>query len=97
MPPGKGTLFSADEEATVSITLAVLSLLGAAVGLGCLVAAVRLWRALKWEVVDDDQLHDRIAAGRSPGGNRLKAWLKPRTRLLTYRRDRRGRFRRYRH
>jgi hypothetical protein len=71
-------------------------LLSALIGLGCLLGGVWLLRSLRWEIVDDDQVNDRIGHGvkRVPGW--LRGWIKPRAPLLTYRRDERGRFRRYR-
>ena len=68
--------------------------LTAAIGIACLFGVVWMLRSLRWEVVDDDQLHDRIGRGR--GGTWFTAWFRPRSQMLTYRRDERGRFRRYR-
>jgi hypothetical protein len=80
----------------VSATFIILVVLSGAVGVCALLALAWLWRTLRWEVVDDDALHYEVSRGRSAGRSWLKAWLKPKPRLLTYRRDRLGRFRRYR-
>jgi hypothetical protein len=74
----------------------IVSAVAGAIGIASLAALAWLWRALKWEVVDDDQLHYRIARGRLPRRGWLKGWIKPKNPLLTYRRDEQGRFRRYR-
>jgi hypothetical protein len=60
---------------------------------GLMILACR-WLARSWEVVSDDDLrdHDGIDAFRLC----VAGWLSPGTRRLTYRRDRRGRFRRHR-
>jgi hypothetical protein len=80
----------------VSATVIILILLSATVGIGCLLTGIWLWRALKWEVVDDDELHERISPDGWSRRKWLGSWFKPKPPLLTYRRDRRGRFRRYR-
>jgi hypothetical protein len=72
------------------------------IGLGAVIVvtvawAAWSWLARSWEVLDDDALVDRLAVTpASPGlWMRLTRWLNlggpPR---LTYRRDKRGRFRR---
>jgi hypothetical protein len=61
----------------------------AAVGVGGLAVLVWLWLSASWEVLDDDQLHEL-----SHGTGWLRGWLRPRQRQLSYRRDKRGRFRR---
>lgn len=77
----------------VFIALTVLAL----VIVLCTVAAFAwLFRTLKWEVVEDEELFYRTAPSHASGWSWLRAWLKPRPRQLTYRRDRRGRFRRHR-
>lgn len=75
------------------VALSVLAL----VVIACTVAAFAwLFRTLKWEVVEDDEFRYRAAQSRAPGWAWLSAWLTPRPRQLTYRRDHRGRFRRHR-
>ena len=78
----------------MSAALIILVVLAAAIGIACLLGVVWMLRTLRWEVVEDDQLHDRIGRGR--GGHWFTAWFRPRSPMLTYRRDERGRFRRYR-
>ena len=80
----------------MSATVIILILLSATVGIGCLLTGIWLWRALNWEVVDDDDLHERISPGAWSRRKWLRGLLKSKPPLLTYRRDRRGRFRRYR-
>ena len=67
----------------------------------CLLLALAwLWLARSWEVLDDDQLHERLAAAPDAPGPalwfRMRRWFGSRPLQLTYRRDRRGRFRRIR-
>ncbi len=75
--------------------LAVVAALALVVALW---AAVR-WLARSWQVLDDDQLAEKLEA---PGGQSPALWLLVRgwfaggPRRLTYRRDARGRFRRVR-
>ena len=57
------------------------------------------WLTGAWEVLDDDQLHDKLGGERAPPSPLF--WLRLTGRLrqhrqLTYRRDKRGRFRRFR-
>lgn len=78
----------------VSATVLVLIVLSVAVGTGCLLGVIWMVRTLRWEVVEDDQFHDRLA-GRN-GRRWFGTWFGPRSPMLTYRRDERGRFRRYR-
>lgn len=52
------------------------------------------WFARSWEVVDDEAFLDRERGAHF--WFHIKGWLKPGARQLTYRRDTRGRFRRYR-
>lgn len=77
----------------VFVALTVLALLI----IVCTVAAFTwLFRTLKWEVVEDEEFQYSAAQSRAWGWSWLRAWLKPKPRQLTYRRDRRGRFRRHR-
>lgn len=77
----------------VFIALTVLAL----IVLVCTVAALTwLFRTLKWEVIEDEEFQSGAAQSRAWTWSGLKAWLKPKPRLLTYRRDHRGRFRRHR-
>ncbi|MBT2134534.1 hypothetical protein KK137_09330 [Croceibacterium sp. LX-88] len=69
--------------ATLTIVTAMFAVLA------ILVAAV-LWLARSWEVVDDDRKIHRLY--REAG---LRGWFSRAPRLLTYRRDGRGRFRRH--
>ena len=66
-----------------------------------LVWAAGRWLARSWELLDDDQLSDKLAGRGHPevpaAWLRLRGWLAGGPRRLTYRRDRRGRFRRIRH
>jgi hypothetical protein len=84
----------------VSATLIILTGLFAAVTIGAVVALMWLGRGLRWEMVEDDQLdYERRHRGASAAFRawlRRHAWLGAKRRLLTYRRDDRGRFRRYR-
>jgi hypothetical protein len=75
--------------------LTIVAVLGGLLGLGALAALWWLGRSLTWSTIDDDAPAD--GAPRHPVLPLwLTAWLRPRSRLLTYRRDERGRFRRYR-
>lgn len=71
-----------------------------AIVLGVALWAAGRWLARSWEVLDDDQLADKLAgqgAPQSPGlWLLMRGWLTGGPRKLTYRRDRRGRFRRIR-
>ncbi len=71
-----------------------------AIGLGLLLWTAGRWLTRSWEVLDDDQLADKLAghgAAESPGLWLLvRGWLAGGPRRLTYRRDKRGRFRRVR-
>lgn len=77
---------------TILITLAIVAGL-----LGLSAAAALLWlgRTLHWSTIDDDQLDFSAPAGRGKF-RRFTSWMKPRDHLLTYRRDRLGRFRKHR-
>jgi hypothetical protein len=64
--------------------------------IGAAAAALPLWLAARWlgrswEVLDDDQLSDKLAGPERLG---LRGWFTRKPRRLTYRRDERGRFRR---
>ena len=70
-----------------------------AIMLGLLLWAAGRWLASSWEVLDDDQLAERLTgkgATHSPMWLRVRGWLAGGPRRLTYRRDERGRFRRVR-
>jgi hypothetical protein len=75
--------------------LIIIAALAGLLGLGALAALLWLGRSLSWSTIEDDE----PAAG-TPRHRGLPlwltAWLRPRRDLLTYRRDERGRFRRYR-
>ena len=68
-----------------------------AVGVALLLYLAWRWLAQSWEVLDDDQLSDKLSgpARHSPGvWMRMLGWFNPRgPRRLTYRRDKLGRFR----
>ena len=56
------------------------------------------WLAGSWELIDDDQLHERLAGTadpkRTPGlWLRMLGWFGGGPKRLTYRRDKLGRFR----
>lgn len=72
------------------------TVLAGAIIIGTAAAFAWLFATLKWDVLDDDQ----IQFGRTPvyasGWDWAKAKLKQRPRMLTYRRDNLGRFRRHR-
>ena len=58
------------------------------------------WLASSWELLDDDQLSEKLAprgSGHSPAvWLRVRGWFSGGPRRLTYRRDKLGRFRRIR-
>jgi hypothetical protein len=78
----------------VSALLIAVMVSFAALGFAALFVLARLSRALRWEQVDDDRLHHELSTTR--GWAMLRGWFTPRHRLLTYRRDALGRFRRHR-
>ena len=71
-----------------------------AIAVGLLLWAGGRWLAHSWEVLDDDQVAEKLAPQGSPHSStlwlRLSGWLTGGPRRLTYRRDKRGRFRRIR-
>ena len=70
-----------------------------AVGVALLLWLAWTWLARSWEVLDDDQLSEKLSSpvGRSPRlWLRMRSWFERGPRRLTYRRDERGRFRRIR-
>ena len=70
-----------------------------AIALGLLLWAGGRWLARSWEVLDDDQVTEKLAPQGSQSSTvwlRLSGWLTGGPRRLTYRRDKRGRFRRIR-
>jgi hypothetical protein len=71
-----------------------------AAALGLLLWAAGRWLARSWEVLDDDQLAARLAPHARSASPALwllvRGWLSGGPRRLTYRRDKRGRFRRVR-
>jgi hypothetical protein len=79
--------------AVLSIALTVL---GCILVFGTVAALAWLLRNISWEVLDDDQLDYGMPTHRVNGWNFAKNWLKARPRMLTYRRDSQGRFRRHR-
>lgn len=70
----------------------------AVIGVGSLLWLAWRWLARSWEVLDDDQLSEKLAdATHSPvAWLRMRGWFTRKPRQLTYRRDERGRFRRVR-
>jgi hypothetical protein len=71
-----------------------------AVGAGILLWGAGRWLATSWEVLDDDQLSEKLAPrGKSPSAAvwfQIRGWFAGGPRRLTYRRDKLGRFRRIR-
>ena len=80
----------------MSFAVLVLIVLLVGVGIVCLAGCAWMLRSLRWEVVEDDDLHDHTGRKRAGALGWLTAWLRPKALLLTYRRDERGRFRRHR-
>lgn len=70
--------------------LATFTIVTALTALVVIAGAVGLWLARSWEVIDDDRKVHRLF--REAG---LRGWFRRAPRLLTYRRDGRGRFRRH--
>ena len=70
-----------------------------AIGVGLLLWAASRWLARSWEVLDDDQLSEKLLGPvpHSPAvWMRILGWFTRGPRRLTYRRDERGRFRKIR-
>lgn len=70
-----------------------------AIAVGLLVWLGSLWLARSWEVLDDDQLSEKLADHPdhpSTAWLRMLGWFSRGPRRLTYRRDERGRFRKVR-
>ena len=68
-----------------------------AIGVGLLLWLAWLWLARSWEVLDDDQLSEKLSGPvpHSPAvWMRILGWFTRGPRRLPYRRDERGRFRR---
>ena len=67
-----------------------------AVGVGLLLWLAWLWLARSWEVLDDDQLSEKLSSPAKQSSAhwlRMLGWFRRGPRRLTYRRDERGRFR----
>jgi hypothetical protein len=71
-----------------------------AIGVGAVLWMSARWVASSWEVLDDDQLSEKLAprgSGHSPAmWFRMRGWFSGGPRRLTYRRDKLGRFRKIR-
>jgi hypothetical protein len=71
-----------------------------AIALALILWSAGRWLTRAWEVLDDDQLTEKLAGqGVSPSPAlwfRVRGWFTGGPRRLTYRRDKRGRFRRIR-
>jgi hypothetical protein len=74
----------------------ILTVLCIAVGFLAIMLGLWLVRTLRWETVEDDRMEFGPGQGRAPGRGWFRGLIASRQRLLTYRRDRRGRFRRHR-
>ena len=85
--------------AAVSVAWIIAGVVAAAVGLARWFGG--RWLSGSWEVLDDHGVHERLLG---PGGPRhspglwlrLNRWINRKPLRLTYRRDKRGRFRRTR-
>ena len=74
----------------------IISVVFGAAGVALLLWLAWLWLARSWEVLDDDQLSEKLSGReqRSPmAWLRMIGWFTAGPRQLTYRRDERGRFR----
>jgi len=71
-----------------------------AIGAGALLWSGGRWLANSWEILDDDQLSEKLAPRGSSHSAavwlRVRGWFTGGPRRLTYRRDKLGRFRRIR-
>ena len=72
-----------------------------AIGFCLLLWLASLWLTRSWEVLDDDQLSEKLSGPSHPQHSpavwmRMLGWFRRGPRRLTYRRDERGRFRRIR-
>ena len=70
-----------------------------AIGLGLLLWLASRWLARSWEVLDDDQLSEKLSdrtRHSSAFWLLMESWFGRGPRRLTYRRDEKGRFRRIR-
>lgn len=71
-----------------------------AIGAGALLWGSARWLASSWEILDDDQLSEKLGPqGASQSAAmwlRVRGWFSGGPRRLTYRRDKLGRFRRIR-
>ncbi len=65
-----------------------------AVGVAVLLWLAWRWLTQSWEVLDDDQLSERLTEHSPAVWMRMLGWFRRGPRRLTYRRDKRGRFRR---
>lgn len=69
-----------------------------AIGAGAILWLACRWLASSWEVLDDDQLSEKLARrGAAPAvWFHVRGWFTGGPRRLTYRRDKLGRFRKIR-
>ena len=85
-------------ESVVSVAWIIFVALGAP-GFCLLLWLASRWLARSWEVLDDDQLSEKLSGHPQPPQDvwlRMIGWFRRGPRRLTYRRDTRGRFRRIR-
>jgi hypothetical protein len=81
------------------VTAIVLTIFVGIIVIPAAVGAGLVWLAGSWEISEDDQLYSRKPNARWMERvlrRHFEAWLAEKPRQLTYRRDRRGRFRRIR-
>lgn len=77
----------------------IIALALGAIGACLLLWAGLLWLAQSWEVLDDDQLSEKLSGYPQHSAGvwlRMLGWFTRGPRRLTYRRDERGRFRKIR-
>ena len=77
----------------------IIAAVVAALALVALLWAAGRWLARSWELLDDDQLAEKLVPGAHQSSALrliIRGWLSGGPRRLTYRRDKRGRFRRIR-